>query len=89
MTYHPTDKDRRTVETMSGFGVPMPDIAQAIGISVSTLRKYFEEQLSVAPDGTTDRARALGKKERQAAAPETAGGDWGSDLNVLPFKPPA
>ena len=30
---------------MSGFGVPMPDIAQTIGISVPTLRKYFEDEL--------------------------------------------
>jgi hypothetical protein len=46
MTYAPTEKDRKTVETMSAYGIPMEDIARSIGVSVPTVRKYFEDELS-------------------------------------------
>jgi hypothetical protein len=52
MTYSPTEKDRKTVETMSTYGVPMEDIARSIGISIPTIRKYFEHELH------NDRAQA-------------------------------
>ena len=45
MTYSPTEQDRKTVETMSAYGVPMEDIARSIGISIPTIRKYFEDEL--------------------------------------------
>src|SRR5262249_49390016 len=45
MTYSPTEKNRKTVETMSTYGVPMEDIARSIGISIPTVRKYFEHEL--------------------------------------------
>src|SRR5262249_35232574 len=45
MTYKPNDRDRKLVETMSGFGVPQEDIARSIGISEPTLRKYFKNEI--------------------------------------------
>jgi hypothetical protein len=124
-TYSPTEKDRKTVETMSAYGVPMEDIARSIGISIPTIRKYFEHELhnrrtqanaAVAQSlfqkatgpgkegvvaaifwlkcraGWNDRPGELlpplGKKElAQEMAKETPGGDWGDDLNVVPFRP--
>jgi hypothetical protein len=41
MTIEPTDEQRRTVKTMSGFGVPHDNIATHIGIDPKTLRKHF------------------------------------------------
>lgn len=41
------DTDRQKVEEMSGFGVPFEQIAAVTcnGINVTTLRKYFSQQL--------------------------------------------
>jgi hypothetical protein len=41
----PTEQDRRSVEAMSGHGVPELDIARVIGISHSTLRKWYLTEL--------------------------------------------
>jgi hypothetical protein len=43
--FKPTDKDRRIVETMTGFGATQEDIGRVIGLSLNTLRKYFENEL--------------------------------------------
>jgi len=42
-----TDADRRQVEAMSGYGVPVEQIAALTcgGISVDTLYKYFQQEL--------------------------------------------
>ena len=42
-----TDEDRRQVEAMSGYGVPIEQIASLTcgGISVDTLYKYFDVEL--------------------------------------------
>jgi hypothetical protein len=34
MTHKPSDQTRRTVESVAGFGVPQPDIARLIGVSL-------------------------------------------------------
>jgi hypothetical protein len=41
----PSQKDREIVETMAGYGIPENDIARVIGISISTLRKWYSEEL--------------------------------------------
>lgn len=44
-SYKPTDKDRRTVKVLAGFGTSHEDIAQTIGIDPKTLRKHFRKEL--------------------------------------------
>jgi hypothetical protein len=46
--FEPTDAERKQVEAMSGYGVPMDQIAILVrdGINVETLRKYFERELA-------------------------------------------
>ena len=43
----PTDADRKQVETLSGYGLPIDQIAILIrdGISVDTLRAHFQDEL--------------------------------------------
>ena len=43
----PNDSERRQVEAMSGYGVPLPQIAVLVrdGIDLETLHKYFETEL--------------------------------------------
>lgn len=45
--FEPTERERHQVESMSGFGVPLDQIAALVrdGISVDTLTKYFEREL--------------------------------------------
>jgi hypothetical protein len=125
VTYQPNERDRRTAETLSGYGVPQEAIARSLDISKATLRKYYEDELhsgmtkanaavaqslyqtALGPGkagiiaaifwlkcraGWNDKAGEtlpLGKKElAQEAAKEPAAGDWGDDLNVVPFRPP-
>lgn len=46
--HQPTDKDRATVESMSSFGIPQPEIAKVIGIDPKTLRKHYRHELDIA-----------------------------------------
>ena len=45
--FQPTDEERKQVESMSGFGVPIEQITCLIrgGINLDTLRKYFSKEL--------------------------------------------
>lgn len=45
--FQPTKQDRKVVESMSGFGIPIKQIAALVreGISVDTLTKHFEKEL--------------------------------------------
>lgn len=49
--HEPTDKLRGMVTAWSGIGMPQADIARRIRISVPTLVKYYEDELS---DGKFD-----------------------------------
>jgi hypothetical protein len=47
--FKPSETDRKSVHTMSAFGVPEEQIARAVGrrgISAKTLRKHFRNELS-------------------------------------------
>jgi len=46
--HEPTDRDRRTVESMAAYGIPQADIAAVIGVSDRTLRKYYAAELATA-----------------------------------------
>jgi hypothetical protein len=41
----PTEKDRLAVETMAGHGITQMDIARVIGVSLSTLTKWYRDEL--------------------------------------------
>jgi hypothetical protein len=43
--HQPTEQTRRTVETMSGYGVPQADIGIVLGISDVTLAKHYRLEL--------------------------------------------
>lgn len=43
--YEPTDKDRKMVEVLSGFGIPAEKIAHVVGVSLPTLHKHFPFEL--------------------------------------------
>lgn len=43
--HKPTPETIKQVETLSGLGMPQPDIAREIGISHETLRKYYREAI--------------------------------------------
>jgi len=44
--HEPNEKDRRTIESMAGHGIPPLDIAKVVGISEPTMRKYYAEELA-------------------------------------------
>lgn len=43
--HQPTDKDRKMVEAVSGFGIPQDKIASVLGVSVPTLLKHYDAEL--------------------------------------------
>ena len=43
--FEPTDDQRRTVEKLSGLGLPQGDIAQVVGVDEKTLRKHLRAEL--------------------------------------------
>lgn len=43
--HEPSEKDRRSVESMASYGIPELDIARVIGISHPTLRKWYLYEL--------------------------------------------
>src|SRR5215204_954548 len=45
--HNPTPASRRSVETMSGLGIPENEICLVIGVSENTLRKHYRAQLDV------------------------------------------
>lgn len=45
MGFKPTEEQRRSVRTMSGYGVNQDDIAMVLAIDPKTLRKYFRQEL--------------------------------------------
>lgn len=46
-SFEPTQEERKLVEEISGYGVPMPNIASLIrdGIDEDTLAKHFKKEL--------------------------------------------
>lgn len=45
--FEPTQKDRDLIETLSGYGIPQDDIARLARISLTTLHKYFKDELEL------------------------------------------
>lgn len=46
--HEPTEKNKKTVEAMSSYGIKHEDIAKVIGIDEKTLRKYYRFELDTA-----------------------------------------
>lgn len=45
--HSPTDEQRKTVETMAGYGMPHEDIALFLDVSGNTLTKYYGRELKM------------------------------------------
>lgn len=45
--YTPTEKEAKQVRMLSGMGTRCADIARVLGISESTLRKYYADDLEI------------------------------------------
>jgi len=43
--HEPTEKDRKTVETLASHGIPHIEIAQVIGMSLPTMYKWYRNEL--------------------------------------------
>lgn len=48
-SFKPTQEERKMAETLSGFGVPIEQIAALVrhGIDAETLRKHFKRELTI------------------------------------------
>lgn len=46
-SHQPTADTRKTVEAMTGFGIPADDIARVISVTGKTLRKYYRDELDL------------------------------------------
>lgn len=45
--HEPTDKTKELATSLSGYGVPQPDIARLIGVSLNTLLAHYREELDL------------------------------------------
>src|SRR3954464_5817933 len=43
--HEPTEKERKIVESMTGYGISPDEIARVVGISVPTMRKWYAHEL--------------------------------------------
>jgi hypothetical protein len=62
--YVATDKDRKVVEAMIAYGIPQLEVARAIGIGLSTLTKYYRDEVDRA--ATQANAKVIGNLFKQA-----------------------
>jgi hypothetical protein len=46
--HEPTDRERKTVESLSAFGIPQEEIAKVVGIDPKTLRLHYRAELDTA-----------------------------------------
>ena len=63
--FQPSQQDRKLVEDLSGMGIPLEQIACLIGdgISVKTMYKYFEKEMTLGKaNANTQVAKTLFKK---------------------------
>ena len=59
-SHKPTEKGRKQVRLLSGYGLTRAEIASVIGVSVPTLTKYYEDDLEAgAPELTAQVAQSL------------------------------
>jgi AcrR family transcriptional regulator len=45
--HEPTEATRKQVESMAGFGITAADIAKTLGISETTLRKHYRDEIDL------------------------------------------
>lgn len=70
--YKPTDEQRAKVAELAGKGTARGEIAKAIGVSATTLRKHFEVELNQAGQAVEPSLSLLDLPERPAPAPAQA-----------------
>ena len=49
--HQPTEESRKSVKSMSAFGIPQYDIADVIGIAAPTLRRHYRQELKTGSIG--------------------------------------
>jgi hypothetical protein len=76
-SHEPSEKDRRTVEVLAGMAIPQEDIAHALGITKTTLRKHYRAEL--------DRGGAKVQAKLVANLLTIAGGKDGTALKAITF----
>ena len=80
--FQPTDAERKQVEAMSGYGLPIEQIAVLVrnGIDTDTLRKHFAQEL------ISGKAKANGQVGKtlfqKAMAGDTAAAIWWSKTQM-------
>jgi len=80
--FQPTDAERKQVEAMSGYGLPIEQIAVLVrnGIDADTLRKHFAQEL------ISGKAKANGQVGKtlfqKAMAGDTAAAIWWSKTQM-------
>lgn len=62
--FEPTDEQRKQVKNAAGFGLRDQDIATLLGVSESTIQKYFSDELKA---GRADGKQKLAKTAMQMA----------------------
>jgi hypothetical protein len=80
--FEPTDSERKQVEALSGYGLPLEQIAVLLrdGISVETLTKYFESELV---SGKAKANAGVGRTLHQKAmAGDTTAAIWWSKTQM-------
>jgi hypothetical protein len=80
--FEPTDAERKQVEALSGYGLPLEQIAVLLrdGISVETLTKYFESELV---SGKAKANAGVGRTLHQKAmAGDTTAAIWWSKTQM-------
>jgi hypothetical protein len=75
--HEPTDQTRNVARTAAGFGLPQPMIATLVGVSESTLRHYYLEELK---SGKAQACYAVAKTLYDRA---TTGKDLGAAIFFL------
>lgn len=61
-TFKPTAEQRKHVKAMVGFGIPLTDISNVVGIAPNTLTKHFAHEIATgAADANAEVAGALFK----------------------------
>jgi hypothetical protein len=81
-SFEPTDAERKQVEALSGYGIPMEQIAALTreGVSVETLNKYFVKELI---SGKAKANAAVGKTLHQKAmSGDTTAAIWWSKTQM-------
>jgi hypothetical protein len=75
--HQPTERDRKTVEALAGFGIPAAKIANVLSLGQSTLYRYYGEEMK--------RGSAMVESKLIGNLLRLAGGSDGTALKAIVF----